>query len=452
MSQAIAAPEIFEDSSQSALSPTDMRKVVEQTKFAVLLSPKVIHDPILKAYIQELGMKLVKYTDKPSQYPYTFFLIKQDDINAFATLGNYVGVHSGLFLTTQSESELAAVLAHEISHCQQQHLLHIIQHSQDMKLPMILGMLGALGLSVISPNLGQGLLVAGAAGMQQDMLNYTRSFEREADQIGIHLLHKTHFSVNAMPKFFQRMQQNERYYDNPTTPFLRTHPVTTARIAESKNYAARFQHKKVTESIDYQFMRERLRFIHNDNLKQLADYYQIKLKKDPQNDALYYGAAITYNELGLTQRALETIKKMPHHQNYWLSQLLRSQALANQNPKAGLPLMQKLYQAHPDSYPIIVNYVEQLKNAGLAKKAVRVARFGLISRRQDPHMWWVLSEAENKAGHKAQAYFAAAHVQALLNKKPRAVKYLQLAKKLGKKDPDLQEQINVKLKEWRKKS
>lgn len=441
----------LQDSSQSALSADTLKEIISHTRKIVLLSPKVIQDPVVKDYIQRLGMTLVEHVENVQQ-PYTFFLVRQNDINAFATLGNYIGVHTGLLLATETESELAAVLAHEISHCQQQHLLHMIQHSQDMRLPMILGMVGALGLSVLNPNLGQGLLVAGAAGMQQDMINYTRSFEREADQVGINLLQKTHYAVDAMPTFFNRMQQQERYYDNPVTPLLRTHPVTTSRIAEAKNYAARMQQHPVKESVDYKFMRERLRVLHNKEMKQLNDYYRIEIKKQPNNDDLYYGAALVAGELGDYQGVISFINRMPHHKHYWLSELVMSNALSQSHPQQGLKIVKKLYAANPDSYPIIISYIEQLKHAKQAKQAVRIARLGLINRRKDPLMWWILSEAENKAGNKAQAYFAAAHAHDLLDKRARAITFLKQAKKIGKQDRDLQAQIKAKLLEWHEPS
>jgi beta-barrel assembly-enhancing protease len=437
----------FQDSSQSALDHTTLRDVIRHTEQLVLLSPSVVQDAVVRDYLQNLGNRLSQHSTS-IQYPFRFFMIKHDEINAFATLGNYVGVHSGLVMQTQSESELAAVLAHEIAHCQQQHLMHMIQHQQDMRVPMLLGLLGAIGLSVLNPGLGQGAVLASAAGFEQDKINFTRSYEREADQIGINLLHKTHFRVASMAEFFNRLRLQERYYGNQVPALLRTHPVTSSRIAQARDYSASLKQGPIEESIDYNFIRERLRVMTADKLNELQSYYKTQLRQHPKQSELYYGAAMTEQRLENDTKSLQLLQQIPQYHQHWIIKLATSHAYLQNRPDKAIAILAKLYNSDNERDPIIIAYTSALTKNGRASEAIKLLQRALINRRKDALFWHMLAEAENNTGQKARAYFSAAHVNYLLYNKKRALKFLNLAMKMADKDKDLQAQIQVKLLEY----
>jgi beta-barrel assembly-enhancing protease len=432
----------LQDSSQAMISASSWRKIRQHTRHYVLTSPQVVHDPVLATTLQTLGMTLVKHLDRV-QYPYTFFLIKQDSINAFASLGNTIGVTRGLFLATQTESELAAVLAHEIAHSQQQHLLQNAQRQQQLRLPMLLATIGALGLSALNPSLGQSVLVAGAAGVQQNLLHYAQHFETEADQIGINLLQKTHYTAHAMADFFQRLQATERYYHTSNT-LLRTHPMTATRLAHARDLTARHPHTANKDSVAYTFMRERLRVLSRSDLKSLLDDYALKLKQHPQHDASYYGAALALQKSGDYNAALVQLERMPHHAQHWLSQLAISELLAVQHPKKALRRIQHLARRYPNNYAIRYHLITQLITLNPAE-AAHQARFALVGYRDDPRIWRLLARAESARHHQAQAYIAAAQAQRLLYNPTQAKHYLQQARVLAKKDHDLLAEIKALL-------
>ncbi len=205
----------------------------------------LLEDPLLDDWMQSMGGRLGADSDQPRQ-AYTFFLLKDRQINAFATLGGYIGVNAGLVLTAQREDEVAAVLSHEIAHVTQQHVLRGVERAQRDQVPILLGMLGAIALAQAAGGNSSGdasqAAMASAMGLiQQRQIDYTRANESEADRIGIRTLARTGYDVDAMAGFFERMSQSmrgNRGGDRERTPdYLQTHPVTTTRISEARERA-----------------------------------------------------------------------------------------------------------------------------------------------------------------------------------------------------------------------
>jgi predicted Zn-dependent protease len=200
----------------------------------------VLDDVLLSDYLNTLGYRLVAFSPKPDQ-PFTFFIVRDPSINAFALPGGFVGVNAGLITTTASESELAAVLAHEISHVTQQHLVRAVEAEQKYAPLMVLAMVGAIvaashqsPYSTSNADIGAIATVQGLA--QQMQINFTRADEAEADRVGIQLLAKANFDVDAMAGFFDRMQRTLRpgFDENDVPALLMDHPVTVERISEAK--------------------------------------------------------------------------------------------------------------------------------------------------------------------------------------------------------------------------
>ena len=201
---------------------------------------QVLDDALLTDYINTLGYRLVAFSPKPDQ-PFTFFVVRDMSINAFALPGGFVGVNAGLITTTTNENELAAVLAHEISHVTQQHLVRAVEAEQKYAPLMILAMVGAIiAASHQSPgstsNADVGAMATAQAIAQQLQINFTRADESEADRVGIQTLARANFDPNAMADFFSRMQRALRpgFDENDVPALLMDHPVTTERISEAK--------------------------------------------------------------------------------------------------------------------------------------------------------------------------------------------------------------------------
>ena len=200
----------------------------------------LLDDPLVNDWLSTMGTRLGSNSAQPQQ-KYTFFMMKDRQINAFATLGGYIGMNAGLVLTAEREDEVAAVLSHEISHVTQQHVLRGVERAQRDQIPILLGMLAAViaAQQAGSNSSGDATMAAITSGMglmQQRQINFTRSNESEADRLGIRTLARSGYDVDAMAGFFERMSAamrgNEGGYSTPD--FLRTHPVNITRISEAK--------------------------------------------------------------------------------------------------------------------------------------------------------------------------------------------------------------------------
>ncbi|MCE7032493.1 M48 family metalloprotease [Lysobacter sp. GX 14042] len=201
----------------------------------------VLDDPLIDEWLSSLGGRLGAHSDTPRQ-SFNFFMLKERQVNAFATLGGYIGVNSGLVLAAEREDEVAGVLAHEIAHVTQQHVLRAVERAQRDQMPILLAMLGAIAAAQAAGGSSAGeatqaVMVTAMGLAQQAQINYTRSNEHEADRVGIRTLSRAGYDPHAMADFFVTMQALSRVnaagaYEFPD--YLRTHPVTTTRISETK--------------------------------------------------------------------------------------------------------------------------------------------------------------------------------------------------------------------------
>jgi predicted Zn-dependent protease len=203
----------------------------------------VLDDELVADYLNTLGYRLVSYSPKTDQ-PFTFFTMRDREINAFALPGGFVGVNSGLITMTRSEDELAAVLAHEVSHITQNHLIRAVEAEQKMAPLMVLAMIGAIAASAhqnpySTSNADVGAIAVAEGLAAQMQINFTRADESEADRVGIQTLAKGGFDPDAMAGVFENMQRTLRpgFDENDVPAMLMDHPVTTQRISEARERA-----------------------------------------------------------------------------------------------------------------------------------------------------------------------------------------------------------------------
>ena len=241
--QETALPDIGSSAGQ-VLSPADEARYGAMTLRELRRLDLLLEDPLLDDWLDGVGHRLGAASDVVDQ-PYTFFLVRSRQINAFATLGGYIGVNAGLVLTATREDEVASVMAHEIAHVTQRHVLRSVERAQRDAVPIMLGMLAAIAAASASNSSNSGAAtqaaIAGGMGLiQQRQINYTRSNEYEADRLGIQTLARAGYDPDAMGDFFAALQRATRSsaagYEIPE--YLRTHPITITRIGEARDRAA----------------------------------------------------------------------------------------------------------------------------------------------------------------------------------------------------------------------
>lgn len=452
----------------------------------------LLDDPLVNDWLQTMGTRLGSNSDQPRQ-PYTFFVMKDRQINAFATLGGYIGVNAGLVLTAEREDEVAAVLSHEIAHVTQQHVLRGVERAQRDQIPILLGMLAAVvaaqaSNSTSSGNATMAAISSGMGLMQQRQINYTRSNESEADRLGIRTLSRSGYDVDAMAGFFERMASamrgNEGGYSVPE--FLRTHPVNITRISEAKARAEQMKKDTVLlttttpsgerrervdptdpslaepllrgnnpllpssvlripigqlsrgASGDFDWARERLRVLSADSTPELEREYAdlAKRQKDGLNDAQRYGQALAVMRSGRAgaAQARQTLAGLlqTRPDNLWLALGLgEAESRAGQTAQANSRFEQLLRQ-HPNSRPVALTYAEILNEQGsreAGQRAQAMLRPLLSQSGNDPVFQQRYARASELAGDSVRASEAYAEAAFLSGRPEQSLMQLQALKR-----------------------
>jgi predicted Zn-dependent protease len=229
----------FGTPADAALSKTREAQIGRGVMLQLRNAGVVVDDPFLTEYVSTLGSQLASHTND-GEFDFNFFLVNDDRINAFALPGGFIGVNAGLVLASETESELAGVLAHEISHVTQRHIARAAYDNQRTSIMSMAAMLAALVLGAAADMGGdamQGVVTASQALAAQRQINFTRSHEHEADRVGIELLSGAGFDPNGMSGFFEKLGRRYSSTSLYVPELLQTHPVTADRVAEARGRA-----------------------------------------------------------------------------------------------------------------------------------------------------------------------------------------------------------------------
>jgi predicted Zn-dependent protease len=373
-------------------------------------SGHVVTDPETQEYIQDIGQKIAAYAGDGGQ-KFRFFVVDDPAINAFALPGGYVGVHSGLLLATANESELAGVLAHEISHVTQRHISRAIYANQRASILTMAAMLGAilLGAATGSGDAISGAVAAAQGASAQQQINFTRSNEYEADRVGVGLLAQAGFDPMGMPDFFETLSRQTGPLAAQAPEFLRTHPVTVNRIAESRERARLLPRPDVTDAIGYRLTRARLRLLGSPTPDAALERFQGELQ-DPSrvgDIGIEYGIALVRLQTGDFAAAREDFSGLlerspsviPFHTG------LAQAELGLGNAAAAFRTYEKAMQLFPRNVPLTVHYAEALVQQDRPKDAHRVLLDLFNAVPPTPEQVRMIAMAASGAGDVADAHY-----------------------------------------------
>jgi predicted Zn-dependent protease len=338
---------------------------------------RIVADPEIQEYIQDLGQKLAAHA-QDNGYKFHFFVVDDPAINAFALPGGYIGVHSGLILASVNESELAAVLAHEISHVTQRHISRAIFANQRASILTMAALLGAILLGAATGGGGeaiQGAVVA-AQGIQiQQQINFTRSNEYEADRVGMQVLSTTGFDPGGMPSFFETLARQSGPLASQAPEFLRTHPVTVNRIAEARERLPKGPRTDVPDAAGYGLARARLTVLGSPTPDAAVARFAALEQSAPTAGTLAtaYGLALANLQAGNNRDAAERFSALVTSNPgiiAFRTGLAAAQLAAGDREKAFASYRDAL-ALFPRNVPLTVRYAEALMQHGQAKEAHR---------------------------------------------------------------------------------
>ncbi len=426
------------------LSPLMERKLGEQVMNSLRRDRDYVDDAVTLDYLNQFGGNLLSSSPDArgdTAYDFFFFVVRDPSLNAFALPGGFIGVHSGLVLTAQSESELASVLAHEIGHVSQRHIARMIgSQRQDSLLP-IAGLVVAALAARSSPDLAAAAMMGGTGLAVQKQLSFGRDAEREADRVGLNLLNGAGFEVNGMVNFFGRLQSAGRTRTDNLPAYLRTHPLTTERIADIEARIRTMNYRQRLDSLDFSLIKARLRVLQDDTVQGWRDASavfgeQLRQGSRAQLEGARYGLAM----IALRQRDAMSARRLldelyaeaERKPALPTSQVLKSLEieflLATAQAERALASVKDARSQFPLSRALAMQYADCLLAAGKIQEATLFLRDQSQLYRQDAGIQRALARAYAEQGKIALQHMSLAENYALTGALPAALEQLRIAR------------------------
>ena len=419
----------FGDAAEEELSPAEERVLGEAFMRAVRARLTLVDDPLVEQYVRSLGYRLVASSDR-RDLGFTFFVVEDPSLNAFAAPGGFIGVNSGLITATRSESEFASVLAHEIAHVTQRHIARAIEHGSRSNLPVLAGILAAVIVGTRDVEAGQATAAAVIGSTAQRQINFTRHNEMEADRVGIRMLADAGFDPREMAGVFEKLQNAARYSQRPPE-YLSTHPVTTNRIAEARDRAARLPYRQHRSSESYYLVRASLRVRTAADaqrvLEQLAD--EVATGEVQSVAANIYGRALAMVRLGREEEARGLFERLVESDPD--NPVFRAALAGNARRMGNLPRALALYEEGLDLYPddrgLVRGRAAALNEAGRLRDTLRlIDDYGELYT-LDAAMYRLRADAYEKLGRALESRADLAEHLYLTGRLNGAIQQLRLA-------------------------
>ena len=423
------------DAGASELSLQVERRIGESIAHDIRLrDPAYLDDPEIAEYLNGLGARLGVAASGMRQ-DFEFFAMRDTSINAFALPGGFIGVHTGLLSASESESEVASVIAHEMAHVTQRHVARMLGVQKQMQLPVLVAIAAAILLGRSRPDLAHGAAAAAQGGAIQAQLGYSRDFEREADRIGFQTLAGSGFDVRAMGSFFEKMQRYARILDDGSVPgYLRSHPVTTERIADAQGRAASLPYRQHADSLEYHLVRAKVRA----EAAEARD--AVTLFTEAVNDRRFanepgarYGLAVALLRAKEPKRAEAEVARLRATgvASPMIETLAARTRLALGDQAGALALLTAALARYPHRRPILYAALGTLQDFGRHSEVLTMLVEPLRFYPRDARLHEARAKAYAGQGKRLLQHQAQAEVYVLQGSLPAAIEQLQLAQGSG---------------------
>jgi predicted Zn-dependent protease len=419
--------------SQAAISPQQERQLGEQSMFEIRADKSYLDDAEINDYLNQIGYRLAANSNDPG-LGFEFFAIDDNAINAFSLPGGFIGVNTGLILTTQSESELASVLAHEISHATQHHIIRMIAGQKVDTLASLAAIAVAILAARSNPDAAQATILGAQAGSIQRQLNFTRLHEQEADRIGIATLQKAGFDVYAMPAFFERLQKATTLLEGDTPPYLLTHPLTTERIADMTNRAQQVPYRLVPDSLSYHLVRAKLQATQKSPQEAIAFFRDaLGAQKYGNQTAQRYGLVLALLRNNQAAQAAQEFAPLQDQvtRNPMIATLAGKVRHANGDDKNLHDFYRTALQNFPQHRALAYDYADLLLQAGMYEKSLKLLKGEITDHPDDPNLYALEARTYAAMGKHQDEHHALARSYSLRGNLHGAIEQLELAKQSG---------------------
>lgn len=422
------------DVSQAAINPIQERQIGQQSMMGIRASKQFLSDAEINDYLNQLGYKLVQFSSEPS-LDFEFFALNDYTVNAFALPGGFIGVNAGLLLTTQSESELASVLGHEIAHVTQHHLARMVAAQQGDSLASMAAFAVAILAARSNGQASQAAIAGVQARAMQKQLDFTRTHEQEADRIGFEILQKADFNTHAMPEFLGRLQRANRLLEGNAPNYLRTHPITSDRIADIENRVSKQPYRMLSDSLDFQLVRTKLIGAQKTSADATA-YFEDALSTHRHGNpvAQQYGlvtSLLRSNNMERAKTELATLLHQTKAQSNAMLDTLTGQVKRAAKDADTTEFYRIAVQNHPQHRALIYDYADLLLQSNQAAIAVKLLAEQIARHPSDITLYELQARSYNQLNLPLEQHQAQAYSYAWRGNLMAAIQQLELAKQAG---------------------
>lgn len=403
---------VLGDASSAVISPQEEYELGQQVLKAYRSQMPTSSDPIIYSYLEGLISDIARYSELDNK-SFDLIVIESPEINAFAAPGRVVGVNTGVFLTAESEDQLAAIIAHELAHLSQRHIARQMIEQKNATLPTLAGMLAGIILAAAGGgDAGMAAITATQAAALDSRLRFSRSFEQEADRIGIQTLAESGRDPEAAGEMFEVMQRKQRYARRPPE-FLSTHPVTESRIADARSRAMQYPHTEHKDNLDFHLVAARVRLKYSTTPQQAAKRFRSELEgRSLSREASRYGLVLALTESGQTEEARKELAPLLEARPEKVIYQLAEAAIDTREKdyRAALNQLNKLLKTYPNSHAVNIQFAEALMQAGEYKYGQDLLQRYVRLRPDQDYAWYLLAEIDGLAGdimgvHRARAEY-----------------------------------------------
>lgn len=442
------------DAGAEDLPPATERRIGEAIMRDLRRERALLDDVELTDYLNRFASTLTQTTSAQG-YSFEFFFVRDTSLNAFAMPGGFIGVHTGLFAAASSESELASVLAHEIGHVTQRHIARMLATQRQSSVLQMAALVLAALAARSNPQAAVGMASMGAGAGQQIMLGFSRDAEREADRVGIDMLRSAGFDPNGMVAFFSRLQQATRIYESNAPAYVRSHPLTTERIADMQARIRDERYRQRADSLEFVLARTKLSALADlsvDGLRSARARYERQIRERNANDerSSYYGLALVtaaQRDFAATDKALADLRRLMKSGHPFVERLAIETRLNAGDPQAAARLAQDALVKFPQARSLNHLRAQCLIELRQYDEAVAFVQDQLSLYKSDATLWNLLAQAQAARGRTAEAHRASAEEYALIGGWLAAIDQLRLAQRAGTLDFYSASQVDARIRD-----